>query len=215
MAVVAQANVVQLRCAALKRKGCPPSIAQAGPPPPGVVRAFRDALIDFRRIRDYNDAELQLRLHEVWGQFCLFCWLFEATDPNRPPDFASTTDPEPLRCGGALEVKTLEIEGTLWRLRYEQQRRCEPLVADDGSAVQARALAAHIPAKVFGVDVTEATDAMLLACSCEHAGMLAAIRWAADEHWTWSDERLMAVDERRLFRAIFGRTDRTEEESAD
>ena len=61
MAIVAQANVVQLQVTARKRWGG----AEVTVPSPGAVLRFREALLDWQAIRNYEEGTLLARLHEV------------------------------------------------------------------------------------------------------------------------------------------------------
>ena len=67
MTRVSQANVVQRRTAESRRQGLDPKRHLITVPSPGPVLSRRDALIDRARIKRYDDAQLHLRLHEVWG----------------------------------------------------------------------------------------------------------------------------------------------------
>src|SRR5688500_13562812 len=94
MAVVTQANLVQLQFAANKRFHAePPKLAS-----PGAVVSFREALIGWRDIKNYPEAALLLRIREVWGQHCLFCWAFFGRDPYQPPAFARMAPEDQMRC---------------------------------------------------------------------------------------------------------------------
>jgi hypothetical protein len=47
---------------------------------------------------------------------------------------------------------------------------------------------------VYGQNVRACSESDLLACTCEYAGMLAAIRWISDSRWTWGDADIMEPD---------------------
>jgi hypothetical protein len=189
MALVAQANALQLQVASNKRFGRddPPV------PSPGAVGRYREALIDWRLIRDYSDAELLLRTYEVWGQYCLFCWLFGGQDPLRPPDFARLPAGMPSRCPVELGNKLLEIERGLWRLRFEDRLRHLPELRSSPDFRQEYEAALQIPMLVFGRNVRTCSDDDLLACTCQYAGMLAAARWVADDRWDWGQAGIMEL----------------------
>jgi len=208
MAVVTQANLVQLQVAAGKRFGAaPPTLAS-----PGAVTKFRSALIDWRDVKNYSQAELTLRIHEIWGQHCLFCWAFHGRDPHRPPPFAAlpaeelTTEARrarrrndfgeegELRSPCEIGAKLIEVERGLWRLRHEDRLRHQPDIREHPDFRREYETALKIPMLVFGQDVRACGDAELLACTCEYAGMLAAIRWLADDRWMWGQPGIMELD---------------------
>lgn len=197
-ATAAQANVVQLRTADTKRRRPEPSDHEIRTPSPGAVVLHREMLIDHRRIREYTDAELALRLREAWGQFCLFCWSLHVEDPHQPPIFASLTGEHPLRCPSALNVKEAELSAMLWRLKFEQRLRHDPGSRGQSEFDAARSAAQRIPVTVFSKGIDQSDMGAIVACSCEHAGMLAAVRWIADRQWNWGDEGIMDVDEREM-----------------
>ncbi len=208
MAMVTQANLVQLKVADCRRRKVDPAEHTIHIVSPGHIAAHREALIDHRLIRGYDDASLQLRLHEVWGQYCLFCWLLHVDDVHRSPGFSDLDDAVEVRCASAIELKEAEIEGWLWRLQVESRVRAEPgdrdsedraseyRVSDHGARVVAAA--EMIPAQVSGQDVSSVSDQALLASCCEYAGMLAAIRWMGDLRRSWGEQGIMDVDEARM-----------------
>ncbi len=190
MALVAQANLLQLRLAAHKRFGAPkPPIAS-----PGFIRRYREALIDWRDVKTYDASLLALRTHEVWGQFCLFCWAFGSTEPDRPPAFAEPTTWNQMRCPGGIGAKLIEIERGLWRLRHEDRLRRRPDLRSDPAFHREYKAALDLPMLVFGKNVRVAPDEDLLLCTCEYAGMLAACRWTADDRWQWAQPGIMDLD---------------------
>jgi len=199
MAIAVQANVVQLRTAASKRA----TQAGKGPeiqvPSPGAVIGHREALIDRRRIKAYSDDEICIRLHGAWGQFCALCWSLSVVDPNRPPRFAAADDAVELRCQSALECKAVEINGWLWRLIFEQRIRADAHYRDSAGFDREEALAKQIPVVVSSRPVTECDDEAVLAASCEHAGMLGAIRWVGDRRWSWGQSGIMDFNHEDLF----------------
>lgn len=188
MAAVAQANLVQLQTAAYRRfNGPAPSLSS-----PGAITRFREALIDYRLLREYTEAALLLRLHEIWGQHCLFCWAFRHADPHRPPAFLQ--NPGEMRCPGEIGAKMQEISRGLWRLRHEDRLRHLPELRSDPKFIREYEAAQEIPMLVYGRNVRTCSDDDLLACTCEYAGMLAAIRWIADDRWTWNAPGIMELD---------------------
>ncbi|NOT01856.1 MAG: hypothetical protein HOP29_14665 [Phycisphaerales bacterium] len=198
MAMVAQANVVQLRTAELKRVGGSAATHDIRVPPPGAVTRYREALVDHLRIKAYNPVELHLRLHEIWGQFCLMCWSLQVEDAQRPPPFAGGGSFD-LRCPEAVELKTAELVGSLWRLRFEQRLRSDAAFSRSPDFARARAASREIRVPVFGKSMDEADDAALTVCSCEYAGMLAAARWIGDARRQWGEPGIMEIDDTVLF----------------
>lgn len=196
MAVVVQANLAQLKTAEVKRREA--STDEVDVPSPGPVTARRDALIDHRRIKGYTDAALHLRLHEIWGQFCVFCWALQVPDPKQPPSFRREAFDRDMQCGSALQLKKAEIEAMFWRLRFEQRVRSDAAFRASSECQTLTPVADRIPVQVFGVDPRSCEDDALLVAACEHAGMLAAIRWISDRRWTWAQDGIMELDEREV-----------------
>jgi hypothetical protein len=196
MAVAVQANLVTLKVADAKLQGIEPQKHAIRVAPPGAVTRFRETLIEREQLKQYGATELRLRLHEVWGQFCLAAWMFHVDDPYEPPDFSRCAATHTLRCGAVLRYKELEIEGSLWRMHYEQRRRHDPAYASLPEFKPDTLVAQRIPVVVFGRSVERAGDDELLLCSCEYAGMLATIRWAADERRRWGEPGIMDVNGR-------------------
>ncbi len=183
MMVAVQANLVQLKVADARRRGIEPGSHEIDVPSPGPVSRFREMLVDRGDIADYTDQALRLRLHEVWGQYCLFQWVLGEGDGA-------------MRCETSMAAKQAEIHAVLWRLRFEQRSREKPDCADSPSLAVDVRLAAEIPAVVFGSPVRDASDEAVLLGACEHAGMLAAIRWCADRTRRWGEEGIMDVADR-------------------
>jgi hypothetical protein len=190
MGIVAQANVLQLQTAANRRL----SVPQTTVPSPGAVGRYREALIDWRTIREYSESELLLRTHQVWGQYCVFCWAFDGQDPQKPPPFAGPRADLPMRSPCQIGGKLLEIERGLWRLRFEDRLRHEPELRGTPDFRKEYEAAMDIPMLVFGQNVRTCSDADLLAGTCQYAGMLAAIRWIADHRWNWGQEGIMELE---------------------
>lgn len=190
MGIVVQANVVQLQVAARKRWG----VVDGAVPSPGGVTAFREALVDWQAIRDYDSAVLLARLHEVWGQYCLFCWVFGAKNPQQPPDFLKAATDGEIRCWGEIGAKLIEVRRGLWRLRHEDRLRHDPVFKAGPQFREQVKAADDIPMLVFGKNVRVCSDEDLLACTCEYAGMLAALRWMSDERWKWGQAGIMELE---------------------
>lgn len=191
MAVVAQANLVQLKTTECRRAGVAAERHRIQTPPPGAVSRFREALIDRGAIAAYDDVQLQLRTREVWGQFCMFCWFFHAANPQRPPDFKNLPDGQEVHCPAAVGAMTLEITKSLWRLRFEQRLRFSPEFRQESGFDEAYRTASRISVTVMGASVQTCDDAALLLAACEFAGMLAAGRWMSDDRWSWGAEGIM------------------------
>ncbi len=193
MSQVIQANVVLLRNAEAERQDIQTADHDIQIPSPAEVPSFREALIDPQQIKECDALALHLRLHESWGQFCLFCWSLQVSDPGDPPNFAADTNEWELRCPSELEWKETEIIGWLWRMRVEQRRRANP--HDEKLLAQINELADKIPVKVSGESVNRCSDDAILTAGCEYAGMLGALRWIRDDSMTWNKPGIMEVDE--------------------
>jgi len=196
MAVAIQANLVQLRVAAAKRRGVVPGDAGIVVVSPGAVRAYRETLIDRTHVKQYSVEELQLRMHEVWGQYCLMRWVFSRNAEDEATDFSRLPAGVGLRCDSVLDVKLAEIEGLFWRLRFEQRRRHDADYVAAERFAEYATLAETIPATAFGTPAPDATDEALLRASCEFAGMLAALRWTMDRHRMWGEPGIMEGGDR-------------------
>lgn len=190
MARAVQANALQLQIALHRHAGGP---APRLPSPGGITR-FRDAVIDWRDVRDYPPDILALRAHESWGQHALFVWAFYGTDPHAPPAHEPRRPPPPMRCPAALGAKLFEVERGLWRLRHEDQLRHQPEPRTDDDWRREHEKALDTPMLVFGQNVRTCGDEDLLACTCQYAGMLAAARWLVDDRWTWAQAGIMELD---------------------
>lgn len=194
MAVAVQANLVQLRVAECKRRGIPATEHEIKVSSPGAVRHYREALIDRGVIDGYSDEDLHLRLHEVWGRYCVLCWLF-SQDAENPCDFAGFSADREMHCDSAIEVKEAEVHAVLWRMRFELRRRQDAAYAQSAHFAGDLALAETIPAKAFGKTVTECEEADILLSACQHAGMLATLRWILSRGAAWDDPALLQVDD--------------------
>lgn len=195
MAVAIQANLVQLKVAESKRQGSSSTAHDVAVRPPGVVRRFRETLIDRGLVAEYSDQALHLRLHEVWGQYCLMGWLFSVASGKRPAGFSTLADDAQMHCETALAVKHAEVHACLWRMRFEQVGRQDGLSIDSARSHTERELIERIPARAFGKAIAECTDDELLLAGCEHAGMLAVVRWVMDRDRAWGEPGIMDVGE--------------------
>lgn len=195
MAQVVQLNLIRLRREA---EGRTPGAGLAGLPrlhEPALPLRFREALIEAAAARAYSDPALILRLHEVWGQFCLFMWYFHlATNESSAGVDALSPLPE-TRCGASRAAKHDEIHAVLWKLRFEQRRRADAPYRASAECRRHALLASRIPVPLFERHVEDCSDDELLVGACEYAGMLAAIRWINDASRAWGEAGIMNVGE--------------------
>ena len=114
-------------------------------------------------------------------------------DPGGEPSQSSSPRPE-----GIIPGPTGELSygvPFLWRLKFEQRLRHDPTFRGSADFQSDRQIARKIPANVNHLPVDRADDDGLIVCSCEHAGMLAAARWIADQRWSWGQEGIMDLDD--------------------
>lgn len=194
MAVAVQANLVQLVVVESKRRGRRPIDHDIKVFSPGHVKRFRETLIDPKTIAAYSDLELHLRLREIWGRFCLMRWLFSLTESDTPVSFASLPDDREMHCETALQIKYAEVRAFLWKMLFEQRRRTDPDYVRSPLFGEDASVAERIPAAGFGKPIEQLADEELLYLSCEHAGMLAAIRWVLDKRLDWNAPGIMQAD---------------------
>lgn len=219
LAIVVQANLVQLKTAALRRPALHGAIRGIDVVSPGAVTRMRSALIPPEFLKTSTDAELVLRLHEAWGQYCLMCWAHETGTREPILNFGLLSADTELHCDAALRAKEAEVHALLWRLRHEQELRAmsagpnetsgreipsgreerdgreERIQRDDPQAERKDSLARRIPAEALGTPVTEAGDAEVLFAACQHAGMLAVLRWLLHPEKAWGDPALRQVED--------------------
>ena len=193
MAVAVQANLVTLKVAASRRAHRDPAEHPIRLSPPGAVRQFRETLIDRHVVAAYADDELMMRTRELWGQWCVFCWAFQCDDPNDPADFAHLPPTLIIRSTREMLAKEAAVVKTLWRLRHEQRFRFDPDARHDPAFQREREIAQTIPARVYDTDIRLCGHNDLIACTCEHAGMLAAIRWLIDDRRAWGEPGIMEI----------------------
>lgn len=193
MGVVVQANLVQLKVADARRRGIEKKDHELAVTSPGSVTRFREHLLSADLVANYDEPSLRLRMHELWGQFCLFRWTLHADESGE--DLVRMSSELHLRCDAHLAAKEAEIHALLWRMRHEQRVRCDASYADSAEFRSNSKWAESIPAMIHGQSVSQCNDESLLAVSCEYVGMLAAIRWVADGDMRWGDERLMDVSD--------------------
>lgn len=192
MGVAIQANLVQLKVADARRRAIPVSAHEIKTPSPGTVSRYRETLITTEQLRAYRPEHIRLRLHELWGQFCVFRWSVQADPQDESFRFPLTGGIE-LRCDALLAVKHDELHAILWRLHYEQRLRHDPQYADAPTFSRDRTMAMKIPANILGKSINQCSDEELLAGSCEHAGMLAGIRWIMNRDLAWGEPHIMDV----------------------
>lgn len=199
MAVAIQANLIQLQVGASRQHGRPSTPFDHPIESPGVVRAFRETLIDRHEIKRYTEMELGLRTHEIWGQYCLMRWVFN-TDVHTEEtfNFAKPEEPLALRCDSVLSLKLAEIHGLFWRIRFEQLLRSDSGYRASASFAADREVANQIPATAAGKPASEASDEELLCAACEYVGMLSTLRWVVDRRRVWGEPGIGEVGDRPL-----------------
>jgi len=193
MAIAIQANLVQLRVADAKSRGMPVSEHEIEVVSPGAVRRFRETLIYRHTIQTYSTMALRLRMHEVWGQFCLMQWLFSMNQVDGPGNFGELPTEATMRCAATIKVKEAEVHAVLWRFRFEQRKRRDADYVRSTSFAADDRVAGTIPAILFGKKIEDGSDEEILLGACEHVGMLAVLRWILNPAWTWGSPELMEV----------------------
>lgn len=188
-----QANVAALKTAWCKRTGQDAAKHDIRTPSPGAVQNHREILIDWRILRDYSDEEVALRLRQAWGEFCALCWLFPFVEPQSPIDFANLPPNQSLRCCHDVHEKLEKVQTGLWRMKHEQRVRFDADAKLDPSFQREHETAMTRPVMVYGQNISLCSDEDLLCCACEYAGMLAALRWAADNRWGWEAPGIMEL----------------------
>lgn len=189
---VVQANVVALRVA-IERQDAALCLDDIKTPAPGPVRKLRELLISPDRLKSYSADELLVRLRQVWGEFCALCWLFPHVDPQCPIDFDDMPPGQDHRCITDARAKLEEVQSHLWRLLHEQRRRHDPNVARDPEFQRDAEIAVTQRLRIYGLLVTNASDVQVFHATCEYAGMLAALRWALDDRWSWEGPGIMKL----------------------
>ena len=193
MALCLQANLFSLKVEDARRRGMAVEshdIALGGVAPESLLR---DHLLSEEAGSHYSDLELRLRMHELWGQYCVLQWFFEIPLTDGAREVSGWAVEAEARCETVLEFKEAEIAAMLWRLKFEQRRRTDRNVAEGKEYARHRLLAQRIPMTVFGTAVESCGNEDLLVSSCEHAGMLAVVRWIRDAALQWGQEGLMDV----------------------
>jgi hypothetical protein len=188
-----QANVVALKVAWQKKIGTDEAIRQIRTPSPGRVRQLRDILIDHRLIRQYDPDDIALRLRQVWGEFNALCWLFPFCDPQKPIQFEPLAAGQSIRCHMESQKKLDHVQSGLWRLLHEQRLRHDRDYRQEKGFRELHEQAQTIDVNVYGVAIGHCDDQAMFCCTCEYAGMLAALRWACDDRWDWEGPGIMDV----------------------
>ena len=188
-----QANLVQLKVADAKRRGIPATEYEIKVRPPGAVHRFRETLIDYKVLGRYSDEQVKLRMHEIWGQYCMMQWLFSLNIETQPVDFSTLPENSEVRCDAAVQTKLAEVHALFWKIRFEQRRRTDHDYVQSPQYTTDQAVASKIPAKLHAKNVADCSDEELLLGACEHAGMLATIRWAGDPRLAWAAPGIMEV----------------------
>jgi len=186
-----QANLVQLGVEARRRALESDGLIGLQVPSPGAVTERRDALIDRHAIRAYSDLELHMRLREQWGAYCALCWLIRADE--KPYDFSGALPDADMHCLASVETKIVEVHAMLWRLRHEIGMRNDADYRVSAVSRRDTLRAARIPLVVQGKTPEQASETELFGAACEHAGMLAALRWSVRPARSWGDPQLMDV----------------------
>ena len=187
-----QANVVTLRVS-LVRRHPEFDLSDIRTPSPGPVRRHRDVLLSPETLKTYSIDDSMARLRQVWGEFCAICWLFPHVDPQDPIDFDNMPAGQDHRCISDARAKLEEVQTNFWRILHEQQKRHDPAAAQDPVFQRDAEIAVTHRLKIYGIHITGATDSQVLQAACEYAGMLAALRWALDDRWTWEGPGIMKL----------------------
>ncbi len=193
MAIAIQTNLVRLADADARRRGLAANEHEIQVPSPRAITQPGETLMDPTVIERYADLELGLRLHEVWGQFCLMQWLFSVKDSGGGVNLADLSAGAAIRCDAVLETRHAELHALLWRIRFEDRRRHDPAYRETASFASDAEVAATIPAAAFSKPIDDCTDEEVLLTGCEHAGMLAALRWVMDPGRNWADPTIMDI----------------------
>lgn len=192
-ALASQANVVSLRVALERRGAVRGDLADIRTPAPGAVLRFREILIDREMVKSYSADEAFMRLRQVWGEYNALCWLFPFCDPQAPIDFHELSPAQTIRCCQDLHAKLDEVQRLLWRIRLEMRVRFDDSARGDPALQSEFEYAQMNPVRIFGHDIRMCDQSIVFAAACEHAGMLAALRWAGDDRWNWEAPGIMDV----------------------
>jgi len=194
MAIVVQANLVQLKVASARRSGLSTDQHPVPVMSPGAVLRFRELLVDRESLAQCSDMELALSLRESWGQFCALQWMFHGDPVTRVVDFSVVDALPDVRCCGELEAKCWMVQSALKRIRREQIRREGNTSSVPESVRTADQASSQSPFEVSGKPFDVCTTDELLCADCEHVGMLAVLRWATHPDLDWSAAELMDFD---------------------
>lgn len=190
MAVAVQANLALLRRLDARRRKIPIEEHDIKVEFPRHIERFRETLIDAATAAAYSEIELQLRLHEIWGEYCGLRWFYRCADDS-PVDFSRLGKNCIPECSTSVEIKVAEVHAFLWRFRIEQDIRHAP----NSVCGNTKSLLSQIPAKAYGKRVEDCTNEEILFASCELAGMLALFRWVIDPERIWGESGAMGVSD--------------------
>lgn len=192
MAIAVQANLVQLRTAALRLDEAAGGLADVNAPPPGAVKNFRETLIDREIVRAMDRSALATALQEQWGRYCLMRWMFHESTPEGLRDLSRLTPASEMRCETELRVKEAELHAMLWRYRHDERARLAASYRADAAFARYQELADFIP-PLAAADGLAATPDARLALACQYAGMLATLRWVIRPQTDWQSPDLAAI----------------------
>lgn len=193
MACAMQAELVQLRTTAARRDPSREDMKGINVVSPGAIKACRDVLTPHDELRAMSDEALLVRLHFMWGAYCLMCWAHETGFAEPGINFALLPPDVPLRCDSAMRAKEAEVHALTWKLSFELRRRRDASLRDDPQRELLEGLARRIPDDVFSFNGSTVGDAQLLLAECQHRGMLAALRWLLRPQVAWGDAALTFV----------------------
>jgi hypothetical protein len=197
MAASVQVNLARLRDEDARRCGLAKGHHDIKVIAPGEeVDVFHEALIDEAQIRQCTAEQVHGLLHEMWGRFCMMCWLFSVEEPPETMNLAGLPAENEVRCDAVLEIKHAEIHARFWRLLWEQRRRHDVNYIASAQFAEDQALARNIPDEVFGRPADQVTDSALILACCEYAGMIGALRWVMDRQLSWNEPGIMNAAER-------------------
>lgn len=193
VALVVQANLGKLQAEWERRSGTKPFGDGDRIASPDSPSKYREHIIDEAVLRNYSDAALLLRMHEIWGQFCTLLWYFQQSGVGQSRDVRDLPPWPETRCAASMAAKHDEIHAVLWNLRFEQRRRGDAEYRASPDFERDRTFSNGIPVPLFEKAIADCTNEELLIGACEYAGMLAAIRWMKDATRTWGEPGLMNV----------------------
>ncbi len=195
MALAIQSNLARLRDADARRAHLDPAHHDIRVPKVTEVVKFAETLISDDILLPFSAEQVHGHLHEVWGQFCLMCWLFSVTSSPADADLSRLDDKSDMHCEAALEAKHAEVHALFWRIEFERRMRSDPAYVESPRFADHQSLAERIPVIALGTPVPDASGAALVLSAREHAGMLATLRWVMDARRSWGTAEMTALDE--------------------